>query len=162
MRAPDEPLHGVLTTIRRATDDADLLVAWHADPEVARYWDDETYTRDEMLERLSRPDVDPYIIEHDGVAVGYLQAWFDDAVPSRAGLDMFLIPAARGRGFGPDAARTVVQWLLGPAELEVVTVDPYVSNARAIKAWAKAGFHPVEQRPPDHERKEGWLLMVTS
>jgi hypothetical protein len=67
MRAPDGPLHGVLTTVRRArADDADLLVKWHADPDVAHYWDDETYTCDEMLERLSRPDVDPYIIQHEG------------------------------------------------------------------------------------------------
>ena len=49
------PLRGRLTVVRPATDDdADLLVTWHADPEVSRYWDDETFTRDEVLERLHR------------------------------------------------------------------------------------------------------------
>jgi len=44
-----------LTTLRPAgADDVDRLVAWHADPEVSRYWDDETFTRAEMEERLAR------------------------------------------------------------------------------------------------------------
>lgn len=38
MRVPDAPLHGKKTMIRRAgLDDADILVAWHADPEIASY-----------------------------------------------------------------------------------------------------------------------------
>ena len=38
-------VRGALTTVRPATDaDADLLVEWHADPDVSRYWDDETFT----------------------------------------------------------------------------------------------------------------------
>src|SRR4051794_23502517 len=63
-------IRGDATLIRRARDaDADLLVAWHDDPEVARYWDEERFTRDEMLGRLARSDVDPYIVEAGGVPV---------------------------------------------------------------------------------------------
>ena len=41
----DVLVRGRLTTLRPAdADDVDRLVAWHADPEVARYWDDETFT----------------------------------------------------------------------------------------------------------------------
>jgi aminoglycoside 6'-N-acetyltransferase len=163
MRRPDAPLRGTTTVVRRAgVRDAELLVAWHADPEVARYWDDETFTREEMLVRLARSDVDPYVIEHEDVPIGYLQAWFDDATPDEAGLDMFLIPAARDHGLGPDAARTLARWLLDPGGMRRVTVDPYVSNERAIRAWAKAGFEPVEERPPDDEKTTSWLLMVAT
>ncbi len=50
-------VRGRLTTLRPAgADDVDRLVAWHADPEVARYWDDETFTPAEMAERLTRPE----------------------------------------------------------------------------------------------------------
>ena len=83
---------GRLTSLRPATvADAELLVGWHADPEVSRYWDDETFTRDEMAERLARPDVEAWIVEENGEPVGYLQVHPE-------GLDMFLVPAARGRG----------------------------------------------------------------
>jgi hypothetical protein len=50
--------------LRAATaDDVDRLVRWHADPEVAGYWDDETFTHDEMLGRLARGGVDAWIVE---------------------------------------------------------------------------------------------------
>jgi RimJ/RimL family protein N-acetyltransferase len=79
-------LHGRLTVVRPATDDdADLLVTWHADPEVSRYWDGETFTRDEVLERLHREPVDAWIVEADGEPVGYLQSWWEDDEPGRAG-----------------------------------------------------------------------------
>lgn len=139
-----------------------MLVAWHADPDVSRYWDDETFTREEMLARLGRPNVDSYVIEHDGAEIGYLQVWFSEAIPDEAGLDMFLIPQVRGRGLGPDAARTITDWLLRPGGVRRVTVDPYVSNNRAIRAWTKAGFRPLEERPPDDERAAPWLFMVAT
>ena len=99
--------------MRPATDDdAELLVAWHADPEVSRYWDDETFTRDEVLERLHREPVDAWIVETGGEAVGYLQSWWEDDPPRRGGLDGFLVPPARRRGLMPDAARALAQSLI--------------------------------------------------
>jgi aminoglycoside 6'-N-acetyltransferase len=132
--------------------DAPLLTAWHADPEVSRYWDDETFTVEEMRERLARDDVDAWIVEADGEPVGYLQSWRDGAT---GGLDGFLIPGARGRGLMPDAARTLATVLDWPE----VTVDPYTWNARAIRAWEKAGFVEVSRHPPDEEHSADWILM---
>jgi aminoglycoside 6'-N-acetyltransferase len=160
MRAPDNPLIGEVTVVRRATaDDVDLLVGWHADPDVSRYWDGETFTREEIALRLARPDVDSYIVEEDRTPVGYIQAWFEDDSPNDGGLDMFLVPSARGRGLGPDAARSLAHWLLSAGRRLRVTVDPYLSNERAIRAWVKAGFRPIEERDPDHEHVSRWLLM---
>ena len=76
---------------------------------MARYWDDETFTHEEMLERLARGDVDAFIVEEGGRPVGYLQTWREG---DAGGLDMFLIPDARGRGLGPDAARAVATELM--------------------------------------------------
>jgi aminoglycoside 6'-N-acetyltransferase len=147
--------------VRPATDaDTELLVSWHRDPEIARYWDNETFTHEEMRARLARQDVDPYIVEADGEPIGYLQAWFGD-VPEDAGLDMFLVPGARGRGFGPDAARALATYLLQDARRDLLTVDPYLSNARAIRAWRKAGFRPIEERQPDADHAEAWLFMTS-
>jgi aminoglycoside 6'-N-acetyltransferase len=161
MRMPRIPLRGELTVVRPATTaDADLLVRWHADPDVARYWDGETFTHEEMLARLDRPSVDSYVVEGDDQPIGYLQAHFPEA-STDAGLDMFLVPSARGRGLGPDAARTLIAYLLQETGRTRVTVDPYLSNERAICAWKKAGFRPVEEREPDEEHTDAWLQMAT-
>jgi aminoglycoside 6'-N-acetyltransferase len=148
--------------VREATeDDADLLVAWHADPEVARYWDGETFTRDEMIERLRRREVEPYVVVADGKPVGYLQAWHEGD-GREGGIDMFLVPEARGRGLGPEAARVLVGRLLGRHGWRRVTVDPYLWNEPAIRAWRRAGFRDVEEREPDQEHTAAWLLMEYS
>ena len=152
-------LRGALTVVRSATDDdADLLVGWHADPEVARFWDDETYTREEILDRLRRGEVESFVVEADGEPVGYLQAWND--LPGDGGIDMFLVPGARGRGLGPDSARTLARYLRDEGGWPRVTVDPYLWNEAGIRAWRRAGFRDVEEREPDEEHRSRWLLMV--
>ena len=142
------------------TGDVDRLVSWHSDPEVARFWDDETFTPEEMSERLVRADVEAWIVEADGVAVGYLQVWGDGR--DEGGLDMFLVPAARGRGLGPDAARAVAFHLRSERGWSRVTVDPYLWNGVAMRAWRRAGFRDVEEREPDSDHTARWLLMEFS
>jgi aminoglycoside 6'-N-acetyltransferase len=158
-RRPDTPLRGERVVVRLASaDDVDLLVRWHADPEVARYWDGKTYSCDQMRARLARPDVDAYVVEVDGEPVGYLQAWFGETADV-GGLDMFLVPSARGRGVGPDAARTLARYLLDQGERRRVTVDPYLRNDAAVRGWTKAGFRAIKEREPDGEHLHRWLLM---
>jgi len=143
--------------VRRAAEgDADLLVRWHADPDVARYWDDEVFTREEMVERLRRPDVEAFVIEEGARPVGYLQVW---AEGDGYGLDMFLIPAARGRGLGPDAARAIARHLRFERGCSRVTVDPYLWNGAALRAWRRAGFRDIEEREPASEHTARWILM---
>jgi aminoglycoside 6'-N-acetyltransferase len=154
------PLHGKLTVVRPATEgDADLLAAWHADPDVSRFWDDETFTRDEIVQRLRRPGVDAFIVEADGKPVGYIQAWWDGGAPEEGGIDMFLIPEARGRGLGADSARAIARHLREDRGWTRVTVDPSTWNEPAIRAWRRAGFVDVEERPADDEHLADWLLL---
>jgi aminoglycoside 6'-N-acetyltransferase len=146
-------VRGRLTTLRAAgADDVDRLVAWHADPDVSRFWDDETFTRAEMEERLARGDVEAWIVEEAGEPAGYLQVHAD-------GLDMFLIPSARGRQLGPDAGRAMAEHLLHDRGRERVTVDPYAWNDGAVRAWERAGFVEVSRHEPDEEHTATWILM---
>ena len=148
-----------LLTYRAATDaDVPLLAAWHGDPEVSRYWDDETFTEDEMRSRLARERVDAWILEEDGVPVGYLQSWWEDDEPRRGGLDGFLIPSARGRGIMPSVARQLAERLLADG-WQYVTVDPYAWNERALRGWTNAGFVEVSRHPADEEHLAEWVLM---
>jgi aminoglycoside 6'-N-acetyltransferase len=146
-------VRGRLTSLRPAdADDVDRLVAWHADPEVARYWDGETFTRAEMEERLAREDVEAWIVEEASEPIGFLQVHSE-------GLDMFLIPAARGRGLGPDAARAMAEHLIEERGWERVAVDPYAWNEGARRAWERAGFVEVSRYGPDEEHTAAWILM---
>ena len=72
---------------------------------------------------------------------------------------MFLVPEARGRGLGPDAARTASMFLLDQRGWTEVTVDPMVDNIRAIRAFEQAGFTP-EREELDDETGERVLRMV--
>jgi aminoglycoside 6'-N-acetyltransferase len=147
-------VRGRLTSLRpAAAEDVERLVRWHADPDVARYWDGETFTRDEMVDRLAQSDVDAWIVEAGGEPIGYVQTHAD-------GLDMFLIPSARGRGLGPDAARALTEHLLASGTHARVTVDPYEWNESAIRAWRRAGFVEVSRgHPPDEDHASAWVLM---
>jgi aminoglycoside 6'-N-acetyltransferase len=152
-------VRGSVAVVRPATDaDVDMLVAWHADPDVSRFWDGETFTPVEMRERLSRPEVDPYIVERDGAPIGYVQAW--RGPDGGGGLDMFLVPDARGAGAGPDAARALATYLRDELGWRRITVDPYTWNESAIRSWQRAGFVAVEERPPDEEHTATWVLMA--
>ena len=149
----DVLVHGRLTSLRPAgTDDVDRLVAWHADPEVSRYWDDETFTRAEMEERLARDDAEAWIVEEEREPVGYLQVHSE-------GLDMFLIPSARGRGLGPDAARAMAEHLVQERGRDRVTVDPYAWNEGAVRHWERAGFVEISRHEAGGEYMAPWILM---
>ena len=148
-----------VTSVRPATDDdVDLLVGWHTELEVSRYWDDEIFSHEEMRARLRRERVDAWIVESDGRPVGYLQSWWEADEPRRGGLDGFLVPDARGRGLMPDAARSLATSLLAAGWREV-TVDPYAWNERALRGWARAGFVEVSRHDADDEHPSPWVLM---
>ncbi len=154
-------LAGRRTELRPAApSDLDLLAGWLADPEVYRWWGGLAIERDAVAREYTgarRPQVESTIIEAGGRPVGYLQWWPADD-PDAVGLDMFLEPAARGRGLGPDAALAAVDHLLSCGARRI-TVDPLASNPRAIAAWSKAGFVP--ERPiVDTETGLPAVLMV--
>jgi aminoglycoside 6'-N-acetyltransferase len=135
--------------------DVDLLLRWHADPEVLRFWDGETFTRATMLVRLARDDVTPYLVLAESEPVGYLQVWGGP----EGGLDMFLVPGARGRGLGSDAGRAMARHLRDDRGWTRVTVDPYAWNDVAVRAWRNAGFVEVSRHELDDEHLAPWVLM---
>jgi aminoglycoside 6'-N-acetyltransferase len=154
------PIRGEQTTLRPVeAADIDLLVEWHADPEVSRYWDAETFTHEELVARLARPDVMPYLVLSGGIAIGYLQVWWD---AEGSGLDMFLEPTARGQGLGPDAARAMARHLIEDRGWTRVTVDPYAWNEQALRAWRNAGFVEVSRHEPDDDHTAEWILLEFS
>ena len=105
-----------------------------------------------MADRLAREGVEAWIVEEGAEPIGFLQVHPE-------GLDMFLVPAARGRGLGPDAARAMAEHLIRERGRERVTVDPYAWNEGAIRAWERAGFVEVSRHEADEEHTAPWILM---
>jgi aminoglycoside 6'-N-acetyltransferase len=155
-------IRGERTFLRPASeDDLDLLVEWLADPEVYRWWEGRPLSRDEVADMYTgrrRPEVEPFVIEAGEVPIGYLQIW--QGTEASGGIDMFLVPEARGRGLGPDAARAAASFLLDQRRWTEVTVDPVVDNLRAIRAFERAGFSSQSEKLNDETGKRVLRMIV--
>lgn len=123
-------------------DDLDPLVEMWSQPEVSRWWPDQT--RDSIRTTImGDPDITPLVIEVDGNVAGFLQIWEEtDPEYHHAGIDLALHPQFQGRGLGPDAIRMACRWLFAHGHHRI-TIDPAANNGRARRAYAKVGFREV-------------------
>lgn len=138
-------LDGVLTRLVSTTEeDVDLLAQWFASPDFVEHWGGAPMSRDEVADKYTgrrRPRVQSFLVLAQGRPVGYAQYWHADV--AEGGIDMVVVPEARGQGLGPDAARALLAHLGGSLGWRRVTVDPVSGNVRAVRAWEKAGFRQV-------------------
>ncbi len=126
--------------------DLPLLSHWQAQPHVSRWWDDAPAfdTHD-----LADPRLSHWIVEYRGTPLGFLQdyavhGWSNHHfayLPDGArGIDQFIGEAAiLAQGHGPAFVAQRVEALFA-AGAPVVATDPHPDNARAIRAYEKAGF----------------------
>ena len=142
-----ETIGGTKVSLRPASEkDLDLLTGWFSDPPVYDWWGGSPVGRDVIAEKYvgrRRPTVESLIIEAEGQPVGYIQyhqGFEDYHDPDEGGIDMFVAPHVRRRGFGRDAAVTLVRHLLTERGWSRVTVDPAKNNSRALRFWRACGF----------------------
>jgi aminoglycoside 6'-N-acetyltransferase len=162
--APEHPiLAGALVTLRRLVDaDRPRLVEILSDPEVRHWWgpEDPNVAADDMFD----DDAVGFAIEVDGVMVGGIQ-YAEENEPGyrHAGIDVFLGSNGRGRGYGPDAVRTLARYLFEVRGHHRLTIDPAAANERAIRTYERVGFRPVGvmrqyERGHDGEFHDGLLM----
>ena len=142
-----ETMRGAKVTLRPASEsDLDLLTRWFSDPRVYEWWGGSPLRREVVAEKYvgrRRPAVESLIIEAQGQPVGYIQyhqGFADYHGAGEGGIDMFVASHARRRGFGRDAASTLVRHLLSERGWGRVTVDPAKNNPRALRFWRECGF----------------------
>jgi aminoglycoside 6'-N-acetyltransferase len=138
-------LRGALVTLRPAGPaDVPALAAIRAHPEVRRWWRGGADLAAEVAADLADPETPVLAVVHAGRVVGAVQ-WHAEEDPDyrHAGMDVFLDPACRGRGLGPDAVRTLARHLVDAHGHHRLTIDPAAANAAAIRCYAKVGFRPV-------------------
>jgi aminoglycoside 6'-N-acetyltransferase len=140
-----------------AESDVEPLLAMVRDPSVYEWWGD---SDDDDI----RHDGAAFTIEVDGEVAGWL-GFSEETEPQYrfAGLDISLAPAYQGKGLGPEALRTVIDWLVEGRGHHRFTIDPAAQNQRAIAAYEKVGFRPVgtlrkQERAPDGNWRDGLLM----
>jgi len=149
--------------LRPLTDeDLDALVAIVQAPGVAEWWGTPDPPERER-EGLANGGC-AFAIEVGGELAGWLGFNEEDEPDYRhASLDISLAPQFQGRGLGPDALRTAIQWLIDDRGHHRFTIDPAAANERAIQAYAAVGFEPVGvlrryERGPEGHWHDGLLM----
>jgi aminoglycoside 6'-N-acetyltransferase len=136
--------------------DLDPLMAIVTAPSVGQWWG--SVDHDDL-----RNDGCAFAIEVDGELAGWLGFDEENEPDYRyAGIDISLAPAFQDRGLGPEALRTVIDWLVSRGHHRF-TIDPAAHNERAIRAYEKVGFKPVGrmrryERGPDGTWHDGLLM----
>jgi aminoglycoside 6'-N-acetyltransferase len=128
--------------------DLALVRRWLETPEVMRWWGqpDEQYAL--VSGDLDHPDMDQFIVAIDDHPFAYVQCYglgtwnegFGAQPKGTRGIDQFIgEPDMIGQGHGSGFIRQFADTLLASRLPRIVT-DPDPDNARAIRAYAKAGF----------------------
>jgi aminoglycoside 6'-N-acetyltransferase len=138
-------------------EDYALLHRWHNLPYVADNWDGPQsfeQVAQHQAEKMRSPKDFACIVLGDGRPIGYIQCgdyyqsgggWWPDEAPGTWGIDTFIGEEdCLDRGHGSAYVRQFVDRLFRTDGVRKVIVDPRPGNARAIRAYEKAGFRIVK------------------
>lgn len=132
-----------------SADDLPVVKRWLAMPHVAEWWGNAAEQYELLRTDLDHPAMDQYIVETDARPFAYLQcydltAWnsgFGAQPLGTRGIDQFIgEPDMIGHGHGSAFIRAFIDGRLAAGMPRAVT-DPDPANARAVRAYEKAGFH---------------------
>jgi aminoglycoside 6'-N-acetyltransferase len=129
--------------------DLPLVRRWLAEPHVMQWWGD-THEQFELVSGdLEVEAMDQFIVSAGDRPFGYLQCYDPDVWPDNGlgshpsgtrGIDQFIgEPDMVDHGHGSAFIRAFIYRLLAGGAPRVIT-DPDPANARAIRAYEKAGF----------------------
>ena len=135
-----EPIRGERVTLRPIAErDRAPLKAIRDEPEVVRWWGAQTDAwpgDDETVEE--------WVIELDGEVIGSLQFSEErDEDYRHADVDILLATRTHSKGLGTDAMRAITRHLIESRGHHRITLSTSPQNARAIRAYEKAGFRRV-------------------
>jgi aminoglycoside 6'-N-acetyltransferase len=128
--------------------DLPLIRRWLETPHVSEWWHDPAEQFELVSGDLDHPDMAQFIVASDRRPFAYLQSYnltdwntgFGPQPDGTRGLDQFIGEADMlGRGHGSAFIRAFAEQLLAKGTPRVV-IDPDPANARAIRAYARAGF----------------------
>jgi aminoglycoside 6'-N-acetyltransferase len=137
------------------TADLPLLQDWLWRTHVQEWWGDPVRGLAAIAEHIVNPAINLFMVECDDVPIGYIQSWDPhaeadhpcrDQPPGTRGIDQFIgEPKLIGQGHGTAFIRLFVESLFKVSARRVIA-DPNPRNARAIRAYTKAGFKEIDRR----------------
>jgi aminoglycoside 6'-N-acetyltransferase len=137
-------LQGTKVRLRLAIEaDVPELARIRATPEVLRWWRGGEDMSTAVADDLAQPDVETFVVEHDGRVVGAIQWEAETEDYRHASIDLYLDPAVHGQGLGSDAVRTLARHLIADHGHHRLVIDPAAANTAAIRSYSKVGFRPV-------------------
>ena len=122
-----------------AADDRAALKAIRDEPEVVRWWGEQTagWPGDDDT-------VEEWTIELGGEIAGLVQFYEEpDEEYRHADVDILLATRVHGRGLGSDAMRAIMRHLIEERGHHRITLTTWPHNARAIHVYEKLGFRRV-------------------
>ena len=147
--------------------DLPVLRQWLQTPEAAAWWGDLEAEMQNLAADLQEPAMRLWVVGCDGRDFAFLQdyavhAWdwhpYRDLPAGCIGIDQTIgVPEMIGRGHGSAFIAQHVQRLFDEGA-PVVCTDPDPANARAIRAYEKAGF--VRYEPRSTEWGECLLMLA--
>ena len=129
--------------------DLPTIKRWLGTPHVSQWWHNPSEQLELVSGDLDHPDMAQFIVSADGREFAYLQsynlsAWntgFGHQPEGTRGLDQFIGEVDMlDRGHGSAFIRNFTDRLFAAGTPRVV-IDPDPANARAIRAYEKAGFY---------------------
>jgi aminoglycoside 6'-N-acetyltransferase len=150
-------------TIRKMTQaDFQVMAQWLSTNEVLEFYGNvnEPFSVERVKTKYG-PRIDgtvpihPYIVELDQVPIGYMQQYYLSeetqnayGYPARLkiyGIDQFIgVPELFNKGIGTMMVKKFMDFLYEATGVDVIILDPDVSNARAIRCYEKCGFRKVK------------------
>ncbi|MBX3579306.1 MAG: acetyltransferase [Rhizobiaceae bacterium] len=149
---PREPRYGFRAVTPR---DLPTIGRWLAEPHLREWWGDPGEALAEIEQAIDDVATEPLILELDGKPIGYLQSYdphledghpYQDQPMGTLGIDLSIgEPDLVGKGHGSAALRQFAAMLFAEGTPRLV-IDPDPANARAIRAYEKAGFTAFDTR----------------
>ena len=158
-------LTGELVRLRTTVaEDRDALVAIRQTPEVSARWRGDDVGAEFARDLVDDEEQQLTVEDRHGRVIGLIQFSEENEPDYRhATIDIYLEPRIHRRGFGVDAIRTLVRYLLVERGHHRLTIDPAVNNAGAIASYERVGFRRVGvmrcyERAPDGSWRDALLL----